>query len=73
MLLLRVCLNAEVSILKVKERYGDSIDQKAVNDAIVYAVGKGADIISISLGWKYDDVLTKIGFTYSISDAYHPM
>ena len=73
MLLLRVCLNAEVSILKVEERHGDSINQKAVNDTIVYAVGKGANMISISLEWKYNDVSTKIGFTYSVSDAYHPM
>ena len=54
MLLLKVCLNAEVSILKVEEHYGDLIDPKAVSDAIVYTVEKGADIISISLGWKYD-------------------
>ncbi|OCL01092.1 subtilisin-like protein [Cenococcum geophilum 1.58] len=65
MLLLKVCPNAEVSILKVVERHGDSIDQKAVSDAIVYAVEKGADIISISLGWKYDNGHLKTALLYA--------
>jgi len=65
MLLLKVYLNTEVSILEVEKRRDDSIDQKAVNDAIVYAVKKGADIISISLGWKYDDGYLKTALLYA--------
>jgi len=52
-LLLQVCPNAEIMVLRVVEKHGDAIKPKAVSEAINHAIDKGADIISISLGWNY--------------------
>ena len=52
-LLLQVCPNAEVSILRVVRKQTDVLQSKAVSEAIIHAVDSGADIISMSLGWIY--------------------
>jgi len=53
MLALQVCRNAELMILRVVQKRTDVIKATVAADAIRHAVKKGADIISISLGWKY--------------------
>lgn len=54
-LALKVCPNAEICILKVLQKRGEGISREIVGKAICHAVKHGADVISISLGWHYDD------------------
>jgi tetratricopeptide (TPR) repeat protein len=67
MLLLRTCPNAEVRCFKVVKKHGDEINPQVVHDAMCYAVDKGADIISVSLGWDSDRKELKKALLYAQS------
>lgn len=67
-LALKVCPNSEICILKVLKRQGEGISRESVEKAIYYSVNHGANIISISLGWHYDETSLEKALDYARSN-----